>query len=221
MIIIKVCFYPTTPNTPLFSTMKCLSAAKVDSIIQLLKSGILAIISLPTLVSLLVSSPRFTGNTVLTSPSPLVVALPRFPPPISIISCISWEEGRLRMQPKAPRCSKKFLIILNQPLASKTVRRHLKKAGMKAIVKKKKPLLSARHRKARRGFAEAHLEWTVEDWKCVVWSDETKINCLGSDGRRWVYKKAGEPLNDRLVEGTLKFGGGSVMVWGCMLWEGP
>src|SRR5262245_19388280 len=23
-----------------------------------------------------------------------------------------------------------------------------------------------------------------------------------------------------MVEGTLKFGGGSVIVWGCMLWEG-
>ena len=30
-----------------------------------------------------------------------------------------------------------------------------------------------------------------------------------------------EGLSDRLVEGTLKFGRGSVMVWGCMLWEGP
>ena len=25
---------------------------------------------------------------------------------------------------------------------------------------------------------------------------------------------------DRLVEGTLKFGGGSLMMWGCMTWEG-
>jgi DDE superfamily endonuclease len=91
---------------------------------------------------------------------------------------------------------------------------------MKAVVKKKKPFLSKRHRKARMDFAIAHLEWTIEDWKRVVWSDETKINRLGSDGRKWVYKKAGERLNDRLVEGTLKFGGGSVMVWGCMLWEG-
>ncbi|KIJ16551.1 hypothetical protein PAXINDRAFT_34368, partial [Paxillus involutus ATCC 200175] len=33
-------------------------------------------------------------------------------------------------------------------------------------------------------------------------------------------KKAGEGLSDRLVEGTLKFGGGSVMMWGCMAWEG-
>jgi len=27
-------------------------------------------------------------------------------------------------------------------------------------------------------------------------------------------------LSDRLVEGTQKFGGGSIMIWGCMLWEG-
>jgi transposase len=91
---------------------------------------------------------------------------------------------------------------------------------MKAVVKKKKPLLSKKHRKARMDFAVAHQYWTVEDWKKVVWSDETKINRLGSDGRKWVWKKAGEGLSDRLVQGTQKFGGGSVMVWGCMLWEG-
>jgi hypothetical protein len=27
-------------------------------------------------------------------------------------------------------------------------------------------------------------------------------------------------LSDRIVEGTLKFGGGNVMVWGCMGWDG-
>ena len=31
----------------------------------------------------------------------------------------------------------------------------------------------------------------------------------------------GEGLSDRLVEGTVKFGGGSVMLWGRMLWDGP
>ena len=55
----------------------------------------------------------------------------------------------------------------------------------------------------------------MEDWKKVVWSDEIRINCQGSDGRKWVWKKAGEGLSDRLVEGTRKFGGGSVMVWVC------
>lgn len=70
-------------------------------------------------------------------------------------------------------------------------------------------------------FAKIHENWTVDDWKQVVWTDETKINHMGSDGRDWVWKKKGEGLNDRLVKPTVKFGGGSTMVWGCMLWQGP
>ena len=69
-------------------------------------------------------------------------------------------------------------------------------------------------------FAMSHQHWTVEDWKWVRWSDKTKINCIGSDGKRWAWKKAGEGLSDRLVQGTVKFGGGSLMMWGCMIWEG-
>ena len=91
---------------------------------------------------------------------------------------------------------------------------------MKAVVKRKKPLLSKRHMKERLDFALAHQYWTLDHWRRVIWSDETKINCLGSDGRKWTWKQTGEGLNERLVQGTVKFGGGSVMVWGCFMWEG-
>ena len=83
---------------------------------------------------------------------------------------------------------------------------------MKAVVKRKHPLLSAKHRKAHLDYAYAHKDWTVEDWKRVVWSDETKVNRLGSDRHKLVWKRPGEGLSDRLVEGTVKFGGGSVMI---------
>ena len=66
--------------------------------------------------------------------------------------------------------------IINQPLHPSTTRRYMKKAGMKAVVKSKHPLLSAKHRKARLDFAYAHKDWTLDDWKEVIWSDETKIN---------------------------------------------
>ena len=89
------------------------------------------------------------------------------------------------------------------------------------MVKKKTPLLSQHHKHEQMDFALSHRNWTIEDWKRVVWSDETKINHLGSDGRKWVWKSAGEALSDHLVEGTQKFGGGSLMMWGCMTWEGP
>ena len=90
---------------------------------------------------------------------------------------------------------------------------------MKAVVKSKQPLLSAKHCKTCLDFAYAHKDWNLEDWKKVVWSDETKINCLGSDGHKWVWKKTGGGLSDRLIEGTVKFEGGSLMMWGCMTWQ--
>ena len=52
------------------------------------------------------------------------------------------------------------------------------------------------------------IMYTVEDWKKVIWSDETKTNCLGSDGCKWTWKRASEGLCNRLVDGTLKFGEG-------------
>jgi transposase len=197
--------------------MKCLSAAKVDSIIQLLKSGHSGHyissyfgVSIGTISKIRQKHcpdlPKSSGGR----PSKLS--------PTNIHHVVKlMERGKIE---NAVQGTRELRSIINQPLTSQTVRRGLKEAGLKAVVKKKKPLLKPRHRKERLDFAEAHLDWTVDDWKRVIWSDETKINRLGSDGRKWVYKRHGEALSDRLVEGTLKFGGGSVMVWGCMLWEG-
>ena len=121
----------------------------------------------------------------------------------------------------ATQVAQSLQSITNQSLSHETVCRHLKKAGLKAVVKKKQPLLSQCHKRERMDFALIHKDWTVEDWMKTIWSDEVKFNCLGSDGPKWVYKRAGEALSDCLVEGSLKFGGGSLMMWGCMTWEGP
>jgi hypothetical protein len=112
--------------------------------------------------------------------------------------------------------------IIPSTASTQTVRNTLKAANLKAVTKKKKPLLSPVHRKKRLAFALKHQHWTVEDWKRVIWSDETKINRMGSDGQEYVWKRAGEPLGEREVKGTLKFGGGNLMcgaVWDGMEWE--
>lgn len=110
--------------------------------------------------------------------------------------------------------------IIDTPVCPQTVRNTLKEASLKAVVKKKKPLLSNGHKKRRLAFALKYQHWTVEDWKRVIWSDETKINRIGSDGQEYVWKKKGEGLIAREVKGTVKFGGGSLMVWGCIGWNG-
>ena len=83
--------------------------------------------------------------------------------------------------------------IIPSPVSLQTVRRVLKNHSFKVVTKKKKPLLAARNKKCL-AFALKNQEWSIEDWKRVVWSDETKINRIGSDGREWIWKQAGEGL---------------------------
>jgi transposase len=106
------------------------------------------------------------------------------------------------------------------PIHPQTVRRALKSAGLKAVKKVKKPKLTPEARKARLAFAVAHQHWTVDDWKRVLWSDETKVNRLGSDGVKWGWVRGGNELFERLTVGTKNFGGGSLMFWGCMGYNG-
>src|SRR5688572_16882792 len=68
-------------------------------------------------------------------------------------------------------------------VSDRTIRRVLKKKGLKSVEKKKKPLLSKKNIKARLDFAKAHQYWTSDDWERVIFSDETKINRFNSDGR--------------------------------------
>ena len=111
--------------------------------------------------------------------------------------------------------------ILPNPVTPQTVRNALKENNFRSVIKKKCPLLKKGHRLACLKFAKYHENWTVEDWKRVLWSDETKINRIGSDGRVYTWKQKGEPLSDRTTTPTVKHGGGNnLMVWGCMGWNG-
>lgn len=121
----------------------------------------------------------------------------------------------------AVQATKFINSIIPDPVSTHTIRRVLKQDGFYSSTKKKVPMLKASHRQRRLKFARDHENWTVEDWKRVLWSDETKINRIGSDGRVVVWKRRGEPPSDRTTTPTVKHGGGNnLMVWGCMGWNG-
>lgn|SRR5215470_2064560 len=105
-------------------------------------------------------------------------------------------------------------------VSHQTIRNALKKENMGAIVKAPKPLLKVSHLKQRQEFAEKYQHWTNEDWERVIFSDEVKINRIQSDGRSWVWKKKGAPRTKQHVKQTVKHGGGSVMIWGCITMHG-
>lgn len=97
-----------------------------------------------------------------------------------------------------------------------TANRSLRKLDLEAVEKKKKPALSRKNVKARLSFAKTYGNWSEEMWRKVIWSDETKINRYCTDGRSWAWKRKGESLKPKHVKQTVKHGGGSIMLWGCM-----
>ena len=54
----------------------------------------------------------------------------------------------------------------------------------------------------------------------VLWSDESKFNFKKLTGAQRVLQKRGEAFYLSCMRGTVKHGGGNVMVWGCMVWHG-
>ncbi|KAG1039008.1 hypothetical protein G6F43_012598 [Rhizopus delemar] len=59
-----------------------------------------------------------------------------------------------------------------------------------------------------------------EEFEISLSDNETKINCFASDGKAYAWKLPPEELNSRHVQQTVKHGGGNIMVWSCITWEG-
>jgi transposase len=102
---------------------------------------------------------------------------------------------------------------------TRTIRNYL---NMKAYVVRKRPFLSKDDKRARYQFAKNHLHWTVEQWKQVIFSDETLVRMVGSHGRRFYYK---DPKNKiarpHHTKGMVQGGGGTMLLWGCLTYWGP
>lgn len=102
-----------------------------------------------------------------------------------------------------------------------SVRNYLKSEDLKAYVNQKKPDLTAKQIKKRYEFAKIYKNWTVEDWKHVMFSDETIFSCYGSFGRHFHYrKKDHKKIQPHQIQKTKQGGGGKLMMWGCMTYYG-
>ena len=77
---------------------------------------------------------------------------------------------------------------------------------------------SLRHgNKAKRlNYARKHRNWGAEKWQQVLWTDESKVEIFGCRRRQFVRRRAGERYNNECLQATVKHGGGSLQVWGCI-----
>lgn len=102
---------------------------------------------------------------------------------------------------------------LNPPVTSRTIRNRLSEAGLMARSPRRVPFLSKKNVQQRLDFANRHL--FHKNWSNVLWSDETKINLFGSDGKMHVRRPKNSEFDPKYTKKTVKHGGGNLMIWGC------
>ena len=100
-------------------------------------------------------------------------------------------------------------------ISTSTVQRRLHESGLYGQIAAKKTLLRKSNKQKRFVWAKKHKEWTLDQWKSVLWSDESKFEIFGSTRRVFVQRRKGERMVSTCMVPTVKHGGGGVMVWGC------
>ncbi|KAF7655970.1 hypothetical protein LDENG_00047760 [Lucifuga dentata] len=105
---------------------------------------------------------------------------------------------------------KESLEQVNISVHESTTCKKLNRHGVHSRTPRRKPLLSKKIITACLKFAKEHLDPPQHYWENVLWTDETKVELLGKNMQHY----------ENIIP-TLKYGGGSIMIWGCFAASGP
>lgn len=105
--------------------------------------------------------------------------------------------------------------ISGVPVSDKTLSRRLKEVELYSRIRRRKPFLKPHHKAARLEWAYRYVNWTVDDWKRVIWSDECPIQLGRPVRQQRCIRKKGEAYKERNCLPTFKTGHVTIMVWAC------
>ena len=103
-------------------------------------------------------------------------------------------------------------------ISAATVWRILTKAGMRKTKPTRKPGLTKKMRAARLAWCLEHRDWTLDDWKNVIWSDETSVILLHRRGGYRVWRTKDEAFVRSCIRERWK-GASEFMFWGCFSYD--
>ena len=96
----------------------------------------------------------------------------------------------------------------------------LKERGYKKVKPIWKPKLTPAMKEARLAFTIKYKDWTIEDWKRIIWTDETNVVLGQRRGNHRVWRtplEGEEPVTSTIQERYHK--GTEFMFWGSFSWD--
>lgn len=105
------------------------------------------------------------------------------------------------------------VVLFNAVFGVYAIRAALRRLGFHRYIARRKPPITEDNRQKRLAWALEHVNWTVDQWRRILWSDETWITG-GHHRKQYVTRRPGEEWDPTcIVERHTKKGGW--MFWGC------
>jgi transposase len=104
--------------------------------------------------------------------------------------------------------------IMSRSSALRILRSH----GLSKVKPTRKPGLNAVQRASRLVFCLDYKDWTIEDWKRVIWSDETSVILGHRRGAVRLWRSDTEAYERTCIRRRWK-GYSEFMFWGCFSWD--
>ena len=98
-------------------------------------------------------------------------------------------------------------------VSTSTIQRRLRENGIHWRKKTRRSFVSEKNRLKRLAFAREHVHWNLDQWKSVIWSDESPFT-LQNNSSQFVWRNDREKNTSRTMQGTVKHQK-SINVWGC------
>ena len=103
-------------------------------------------------------------------------------------------------------------------LSNSSIKKRLFEAGRNARRPKRKQLLTHKMKRKRLAWAKKYKNWTLDDWKKVLFSDETHF-VVGGKHVQYVRRSVGESVKPCHINQQVKHPA-KKMFWGCFSFKG-
>lgn len=98
-------------------------------------------------------------------------------------------------------------------ISARTVSRRLLENGLCTYTPALKPKLTQRMKDGRSEWALNHLNWIIDDWSRITFSDESTFS-LSTNAVQYVRRRIGERYNEKCILTHVNRSRGHCMIWG-------